>query len=149
MFQCRLPEEQAQALALISNRILNSNQSNSDNELILGDQPADAASDRGRRLVRSKDIERLYENAYETGDKRLLQRLDLFQRISDGLLAHEDQSINGQLNELLLSAFNGIADHNDRNREFRLGGRAEQSGKARRLRRFAFSKGENRSARVI
>lgn len=164
MFQCSLPEEQAQALALISNRILNSNQSSSDNELMLGDQPGDQFESSatghvvsnqiysGRRLPRSKDIERLYEAAYERGDKRLLRRLDMFQRISDGLSANADQSINGRLSELLLSSFHKAAmkeDHNDdRSDQHRslgswFGADGKRWGaKLRRPRRFAFSKGK-------
>lgn len=169
MFQCRLPEEQAQALALISNRILNSNQSSSDNELMLGDQPADEFESSGNQIYsrrpRSKDIERLYEAAYERGDKRLLRRLDMFQRITDGLSANADQSINSQrLSELLLSSFHKTAmseEHNENHNEPEYSeqedepihrkyhrpssswfGSQPSGGKLRRPRRFAFSKGE-------
>ena len=90
IFQCQLPEEQAQALALsdrMHNDFSNNQSDNSldNNELMLGDLPSLFDSSLNRHLRRSQrsNLEQVFENAYEKGDRKLLKRLEMFQRLND------------------------------------------------------------------
>lgn len=105
VFQCRLPDDQqAQALAYSSYFKKFDNLNNqSDSEQMLGDQPLFDNPILNEKQKFYSNIEQIYENAYERGDKQLLDRLELFHKFKSHHLV-DDYLIN--LDKLNLNRYN-------------------------------------------